>query len=86
MGWLISTIGQMLLFLGIVTLVSSGMEQTTQEVRRSVNEVSRKLDLIEDRIVRIDAAAPPGPPRPHIADRMVKATSEQRAREDAVRR
>ena len=86
MGWLISTIGQMLLFLGIVTLVSSGMEQTTQEVRRTVNEVSRKLDLIEDRIVRIDAAAPPGPPRPHIADRMVKANNEQRAREEATRR
>ncbi len=86
MGWLVSTIGQMLLFLGIVTLVSSGMEQTTQEVRRTVNEVSRKLDLIEDRIIRIDAAAPPGPPRPHIADRMVKANREQRAREEAARR
>ncbi|MBI1312994.1 hypothetical protein GC176_17020 [bacterium] len=86
MGWLISTIGQMLLFLGIVTLVSSGMEQTTQEVRRTVNEVSRKLDLIDDRIMRIDAAEPPGPPRPHIADRMVKATIEQRIREDAARR
>ncbi len=86
MGWLISTIGQMLLFLGIVTLVSSGMEQTTQEVRRTVNEVSRKLDLIEDRIIRIDAAAPPGPPRPHIADRMVKANREQRAREEASQR
>jgi hypothetical protein len=86
MGWLISTIGQMLLFLGIVTLVSSGMEQTTQEVRRTVNEVSRKLDLIEDRIVRIDAAAAPGPPRPHIADRMVKATSDQRTREETAGR
>ncbi|MFO1022240.1 MAG: hypothetical protein U0903_16340 [Planctomycetales bacterium] len=27
-GWLISTAGQMLLFLGVVTLVSAGMEQT----------------------------------------------------------
>jgi transcription initiation factor TFIIIB Brf1 subunit/transcription initiation factor TFIIB len=84
MGWLISTIGQMLLFLGIVTLVSSGMEQTTQEVRRTVNEVARKLDLIEDRIIRIDAAESPGPPRPHIADRMVKATRQQRVREEAT--
>lgn len=86
MGWLISTIGQMLLFLGIVTLVSSGMEQTTQEVRRTVSEVSRKLDLIDGRIVRIDAAHSPGPPRPHIADRMVNATSEQRSREESARR
>ncbi|MHC4875235.1 MAG: hypothetical protein ACYTGL_01975 [Planctomycetota bacterium] len=86
MGWLISTIGQMLLFLGIVTLVSSGMEQTTQEVRRTVNEVSRKLDLIDNRIIRIEAAEPPGPPRPHIAERMVKASSAQRSRQEAARR
>ncbi len=86
MGWLISTIGQMLLFLGIVTLVSSGMEQTTQEVRRTVNEVSRKLDLIDNRIIRIESAEPPGPPRPHIAERMVKASSEQRSRQETARR
>src|SRR5690606_10768605 len=35
-GWLVSTAGQMLLFLGVVTLVSGGMQQTTHEVAQRV--------------------------------------------------
>jgi hypothetical protein len=46
-GWLIATIGQMLLFLGVVTLISSGMEQTTQEV-------ARRIDLLGERLGRIE--------------------------------
>jgi hypothetical protein len=58
-GWLTVTIGQMLLFLGIVTLISGGMEQTT-------NEVSRKIQLLGDQIVRIEQAAQGHPvPPPH---------------------
>jgi hypothetical protein len=49
-GWLITTAGQMLLFLGVVTLVSGGMEQTTQEV-------ARRIDTIGERLVRIEQAA-----------------------------
>jgi hypothetical protein len=49
-GWLITTAGQMLLFLGVVTLVSGGMEQTTQEV-------ARRIDTIGERLVRIEHAA-----------------------------
>lgn len=49
-GWLIATAGQMLLFLGVVTLVSGGMEQTTQEV-------ARRIDTIGERLVRIEQAA-----------------------------
>jgi hypothetical protein len=49
-GWLIATAGQMLLFLGIVTLVSGGMEQTTQEV-------ARRIDTLGERLVRIEQAA-----------------------------
>jgi hypothetical protein len=56
-GWLVSTTGQMLLFLGVITLVSGGLEQTTQEV-------SRRLDALGERIVRIECATrhsqPPG--------------------------
>ncbi|MGE5195539.1 MAG: hypothetical protein ACM3U2_23860 [Deltaproteobacteria bacterium] len=48
-GWLITTAGQMLLFLGVVTLVSGGMEQTTQEV-------ARRIDTIGERLVRIEQA------------------------------
>ncbi len=49
-GWLITTTGQMLLFLGVVTLVSGGMEQTTEEV-------ARRIDRLGQRIVRIEWAA-----------------------------
>lgn len=48
-GWLITTAGQMLLFLGVVTLVSGGMEQTTQEV-------ARRIDTLGERLVRIEKA------------------------------
>lgn len=48
-GWLITTAGQMLLFLGVVTLVSGGMEQTTQEV-------ARRIDTLGERLVRIEHA------------------------------
>ncbi len=54
-GWLITTAGQMLLFLGVVTLVSGGMEQTTQEV-------ARRIDTIGERLVRIEQAAWTGKP------------------------
>lgn len=76
MGWLVSTIGQMLLFLGIVTLVSSGMEQTTNDVRSSVDEVLRRIEELDDRIVRIDAAESSGPPAPHFAGRTSQRTRE----------
>lgn len=49
-GWLITTAGQMLLFLGVVTLVSGGMEQTTQEV-------ARRIDTLGERLVKIEQAA-----------------------------
>ncbi len=49
-GWLVTTIGQMLLFLGVVTLVSGGMEQTTEEV-------ARRIDRLGQRIIRIEWAA-----------------------------
>ncbi|NQV26901.1 MAG: hypothetical protein HQ518_21335 [Rhodopirellula sp.] len=69
-GWLGATIGQMLLFLGIVTLISAGMEQTSQELRQAVDqrmdEVTQRLDQIGSRIMRIEAANSDGPPRPHL--------------------
>lgn len=48
-GWLITTAGQMLLFLGVVTLVSGGMEQTTDEVKR-------RIEHLGDRFLRIEQA------------------------------
>lgn len=49
-GWLVTTAGQMMLFLGVVTLISGGMDQTTQEV-------SRKIDTLGAKLIRIERAA-----------------------------
>jgi hypothetical protein len=57
-GWLITTAGQMLLFLGVITLVAGGMEQTTLEV-------ARRIDVLGDRLIRIEQATQSGPPDPH---------------------
>ncbi|MBS0205714.1 MAG: hypothetical protein JSS49_22665 [Planctomycetes bacterium] len=46
-GWLVAAVGQMLLFLGVVTLVSGGMEQT-------VDEVSWRIDQLADQIFRLE--------------------------------
>lgn len=46
-GWLVATGGQMLLFLGVVTLVSGGMQQTTHEVTRRVEHIGERMVRIE---------------------------------------
>jgi hypothetical protein len=48
-GWLATTAGQMLLFLGVVTLIAGGMDQTT-------DEVSRRIETINDHLIRIEQA------------------------------
>lgn len=47
-GWLVTTAGQMLLFLGVITLISGGMEQTTQEVARRIDTLGERLGRIEE--------------------------------------
>ena len=47
-GWLVATGGQMLLFLGVVTLVSGGMQQTTHEVTRRVEHIGERIYRIEE--------------------------------------
>lgn len=49
LGWLVLTAGQMMLFLGVITLVSGGMEQTT-------DEVARRIDTLGEKILRIEQA------------------------------
>jgi hypothetical protein len=49
-GWLLATAGQMLLFFGIVTLVSGGLEQTTEQV-------NKRIEQLGDHILRIEQAA-----------------------------
>ena len=49
-GWLICTVGQMLLFLGVITLISGGMQQTS-------HEVTRRVEYLGDRILRFEQSA-----------------------------
>lgn len=46
-GWLVTTLGQMFLFLGVVTLISSGMEQTSGEVTARIEQLGQRLMRIE---------------------------------------
>ncbi len=46
-GWLVTTIGQMFLFLGVVTLISGGMEQTSTEVATRIEQLGARLMRIE---------------------------------------
>lgn len=46
-GWLLATIGQMVLYLGVVTLVASGLEQTTDAVHRQMAQLSAQLQRLE---------------------------------------
>lgn len=47
-GWLVTTVGQMFLFLGVVTLVSSGMEQTSADV-------AARIDVLGERLIHIES-------------------------------
>jgi hypothetical protein len=46
-GWLVTTAGQMLLLLGVITLVSGGMQQTTHEVATRVAHLDGRMHRIE---------------------------------------
>lgn len=50
-GWLVSAVGQMLLFLGVVTLVSGGMEQTVDEVAWRIDSLAEHIVHLEQTIV-----------------------------------
>jgi hypothetical protein len=72
-GWLITTAGQMLLFLGVITLVSGGMEQTTEEVRT-------RIDVLGQQILRIEQASHDrGLSGPHFS--MRKSADDEAARD-----
>ncbi len=49
-GWLITTVGQMLLFLGVINLVSGGMEQSN-------DEVSQRIEILGEQLLRIESRA-----------------------------
>ncbi len=51
-GWLVAAAGQMLLFLGIVTLVSSGVEENAAMMQRRFDRVVHRLERVEDELAR----------------------------------
>jgi len=57
MGWLVLTAGQMLLFLGIVTIVSGGIEQTTSTVDIQFAAMNEHILRIEQAVDRGTATA-----------------------------
>jgi hypothetical protein len=69
-GWLIATAGQMLLFLGVITLVSGGMQQTT-------HEVSTRVAHLDGRMIRIEQTAEQLLKGPHFGrDRAAKPSAK----------
>jgi len=84
-GWLIATAGQMLLFLGMVTLVSGGLEQTTEEVTQRLDRLGEKLMWIEQasrqnslrrppQDIRLSGDQPPDPPNSGRPERLKSAS------------
>jgi len=47
MGWLVTTVAQMILFLGVINLVSGGIEQTNDDVSARINTLGEQLFRIE---------------------------------------
>jgi hypothetical protein len=76
-GWLIATLGQMLLFLGVVTLVSGGMEQTTEEVARRIDRLGERLIRIEQ-ASRDHALRGPSIPAERFAEQPARSTGRER--------
>lgn len=61
-GWLICTIGQMLLFLGVTTLISGGLQQAS-------HEVTRRVEYLGDRILRFEHSTEELLRGPHFLER-----------------
>ena len=78
-GWLMSTAGQMLLFLGVITLVSGGMQQTTHEVKSHVQ-------LLNNRMIRIEAATQNFLKGPHFLRTRGTRASEDSEEETSLER
>lgn len=81
-GWIIATAGQMLLFLGVVTLISAGLQQTGDTVREALQRYASRLErlerLLEQSIDESEEAAP-GLSRGEHADRFEDGSEGLRA-------
>ena len=75
-GWLVATIGQMLLLLGVVTLVAGGMQQTT-------HEVSSRVAHLNGRVIRVEQTANEILRGPHFGETADRAGSTAERTRDA---
>lgn len=79
-GWLITTVAQMLLFLGIINLVSGSMEQHNDEVARRIYSLSEHLIRIEETTAEaLRTARPPQVPQRQEPVEMVSAGDRRQA-------
>jgi hypothetical protein len=84
-AWLIATGGQMLLFLGIVTLVSSGLEQTNEHMNRQIDELARGLSEQLSRIEKNGSGRYDTTPQSrHTAANTTDSRTTQPARSDTT--
>jgi len=77
-GWLVTTVAQMLLFLGVINLVSGGIEQNNEDVSRRINTLGEQLMRIEQ--VTSDAVRGPKLPA-HMYAEDAAAAHESSTRE-----
>jgi hypothetical protein len=78
-GWLVTTVAQMLLFLGIINLVSGGMEQHNDEVARRIHSLSEHLIRIEQTTAEaVMAARQAGMERADSAEVTAKTSTAER--------
>jgi len=77
-GWLVTTVAQMLLFLGVINLVSGGMEQNNEDV-------SRRIQLLGDQLLRIEQATSQSQPSPGADDPGPEAYSDASEYSDSSR-
>lgn len=47
-GWVVTMAGQMMLFLGMVTLISTGMEQASESIGRKVDGLGERMARLEE--------------------------------------
>ncbi len=78
-GWLVTTAGQLLLFLGVVTLISSGLEQTAHEVARTIERLEGKLEWLSHGAY-FEGEPPQAPPAEPTS-----ATTERDLRDEVAR-
>lgn len=79
-GWLITTVAQMMLFLGIINLVSGGMEQNNDEVSRRINTLGEQLLRIE----QVTEQALRGPKLPPHLYQSERTPDDTPARQESI--